>query len=275
MVWREVRHTLLSRLKYDPEAAGTDVIVNYKLATRLDWEDQERSLYVIKSPKLASWVTTKTSAPLIIQGNALTVARQSALSFVCARLVHALDETRQKSDGRGKVRTNAIALHFFCGEHARARDTRETLTGIVNSLLAQLLTHFKDVNLNTAIGCGAFDSSRLKPVLRRFKYVLAQLPRSTTVFCILDGLSFYVDTFITAHDAKRLVKELLRLVNSKSCDGPLFKVLFTAPNNMHASEVESLGNNEAIHVPSSLPHTGGFTGTKWDFTMRRHLHGRE
>ncbi|KAF9639965.1 hypothetical protein BFW01_g11771 [Lasiodiplodia theobromae] len=188
----ELRQKLLSRLKYDPQSPGADVAANYTLAARLRWDDQERSLYVIRSPKLASWATSTKSTALVVHGNSRTVKRQSPLSFVCARLVHSLDQIRQKSDD--PTTQKVVALHFFCGEHAGDDRKWDTPSGIVNSLLAQLLTQCKDVDLTKADSYGLFDCNKLKAVFKRFKCVLAQLPRTTTVFCVLDALSFYVTT---------------------------------------------------------------------------------
>jgi hypothetical protein len=265
------RRSLLSQLDYDPDVAGADVVTNYTLAARLSREDQERSLYVIKSAALASWVTAERSVALVIHGNARSVQRKSALSFVCARLVYALDQIRAPGGSSHADRPNVLPLHFFCGQHATSDHSWETPSGVLNSLLAQLLTQCKNVDLTKATSLGSFDSDDMKAVSKRFECVFAQLPPQTTIFCVIDALSFYVDNDETSRDAERLIKRLIKLARGKSQKRCVFKLLLTAPIRLHASEVESLSNDEVLSVPMSLPNTGGFTAMKWDLSVGRQL----
>jgi hypothetical protein len=258
-------------LDYDPSIAGADVVSNYVLGSDLSREDQERSLFVIKSQLLADWVEAEDSVALLINGNAKRADRKSALSFVCARLVYALDQIRAPSAGSAKVDTpGLVPIHFFCGRHDTGDESWESPSGIVNSLLAQLLTQCKDVSVTKAAKLGDFDSGDLKEVFARFKAVLNELPAGTTVFCVIDAISFYIDKNQTKGDAKWLVVKLSRLARKRSPMHAVFKLLLTAPTWLRMPDLD-LENGEILSVRTPLPNTGGFSAMKWDLGVGRRI----
>ncbi|KAF2454925.1 hypothetical protein BDY21DRAFT_373792 [Lineolata rhizophorae] len=268
---KQARRILLSRLDYDDEATRQDVVTNYALAATLCREDQERCLYAIKSAVLASWVQVPVPAVLLINGNSTKVQRRSALSFVCAKLVYSLDQLRSTSTSKESI----FALHFFCGENVD-RDGTNTPCGVVNSLLAQLLTACKRTDLSNVVKLGDFDSDDPGAVYERFECTLDELPETAVVFCIVDGLSFYVDDEKTSRDAERLFRWLVRLTRRrpkgrKGKKGCIFKLLITAPIRLHVWEVERLGGDEVLEVPRRLPNGGGFTEMKWELGIGRQL----
>lgn len=233
---------------------------------------------MIKSKPLADWVRVDQSDVLIINGHAKKVNRKSAMSFVCARLVYALNMIRYGGQNEERssvvVRPDVIPLHFFCGQHASMDKTWEQPSGILNSLLAQLLTHFKDVNLTKAAKLGRdFENSDVEVMLALFKLVLKGLPATVTVFCILDGISYYIDEEDTSPDAHYLVDGLTKLARRKSTPTrPVFKLLLTAPKRLHTPIVDSLSDGKnVINVPANLPNTGGFTAMKWSLGVGQQL----
>ncbi|KAL6415705.1 hypothetical protein AUP68_02272 [Ilyonectria robusta] len=264
---RQQRTKFLSRLDYDADAAGADLMANYTLGPNLSLDDQNRGIYVIKAKALAAWVNAERSAALVINGNAGSIKRRSAMSFVCARLVYALEQIRSPPGGSSRAGTpDVVVLYFFCGQHASGDYSWETPSGIVNSFLAQLLTQCKHLDLTKVTGRGSFDSGDMKAVLKRLYYVLGQLPAETTVFCVIDGLSYYVDNDKTSDDADKLIKKLLKLARGKSRNRYAFKLLLTVPNRLHGSAVESLGDDEVLDIPSNPPKAGGFTAMKWNLS---------
>ncbi|OAL21622.1 hypothetical protein AYO22_08018 [Fonsecaea multimorphosa] len=265
------RQKLLSRLDYDPDITGADVVSNYILGSDLSREDEERSLFVIKSQLLADWVEAEDSVALLVNGNAKRADRKSALSFVCARLVYALDQIRSPPAGSSKVDApGLVPIHFFCGRHDTGDESWESPAGIVNSLLAQLLTQCKDVSLARAAKLGDFDSGDIKEVFARFKAVLNELPAGTTVFCVIDAISFYIDKNKTEGDAKWLVVKLLRLARRSPPTNAVFKLLLTAPTWLRMPDLD-LEKGEILSVRTPLPNTGGFSAMKWDLGVGRRL----
>lgn len=233
---------------------------------------------MIKSERLADWVRADESNVLIINGYAKKVNRKSAMSFVCARLVYALNTIRYGGQDEGAsslvARPDVIPLHFFCGQHASMDKTWEQPSGILNSMLAQLLTHYKDVNLAQSAKLGRdFDNSDVEDMLALFKLVLKSLPATVTVFCVLDGISYYIDEEDTSEDAHYLVDGLIKLARKTTTSSrPVFKLLLTAPKRLHIPMVDSVSNRKNIvNVPAAPPNTGGFTAMKWSLGVGQQL----
>ncbi|OIW24490.1 hypothetical protein CONLIGDRAFT_648639 [Coniochaeta ligniaria NRRL 30616] len=263
------RRALLSRLDYDPDAVATDVETNYRLGSDLSIEDQERSLFVIQSTKLADWVWSRHSTSLVVNGGARRVTRKSALSFACARIVYVLDQI-QAPLVRDTGIPAIISLHFFCGQHVRREQSWESPAGVVSSLLAQLLTQCREADLSRATKMGDFDGREIEEVWARFEKVLGRLPAGATVFCVVDALSFYVDDDETAEDAEFLVRRLVELASEGSKKRPVFRLLLTAPARLRVGE-EVLRKSVVLSVPATLPKTGGFTAMKWKRGVGKHL----
>lgn len=268
---------LLSKLDYNPKTTGADIVTNYKIGLDLSKEDQERSLHVIRSKSLADWVRADRSTFLITNGYAKMVSRKSAMSFVCARLVYALNMIRcggQSEELSVHVaRPDVVPLYFFCGQHASMDKTWEQPSGILNSLVAQLVTHCKDVNLTRAAKLGRhFDNSDVEDMLALFKLVLKGLPATVTIFCVLDGISYYIDGEDTSEDANYLVDGLVELARKTTSSRPVFKLLLTAPKRLHIPLVDSLsGGKHIVNVPATLHNTGGFTAMKWSLGVGQKL----
>ena len=250
---------ILSRLDYDKYQAQIDVANNYRLAETFSLEDQERCIHVINSPQLAAWVKAPTSTALVVNGNSSKIQRRSPWSFIAAKLVFALDQMREKvTENKDRI----AAVHFFCGEHTDPDDKRNTPCSIINSLLGQLLSSFKHIDLTNVIELGDFKSTNMDAVCTRFECALRQLPAVSLVFCIIDGLPFYLTDRRTSKQAHRLIRWLIELTHRLRDSGECtFKLLLTAPLQFRASK---LNNDEMLNLPTKLPKTGGFTDVKWE-----------
>jgi hypothetical protein len=184
-------------------------------------------------------------------------------------MAHALDQLKTSGDA---THSRLVSLFFFCGEHATQDSSREMPSGVINSLLAQLLTQSKrGVDLTKADSLENIDSYSVNQVFKRFKTVLAELPSSKVVICVVDGLSFYLDSTNTRRDAELLIRRLLKLSHSQPSKMCKFKLLLTAPKRFHSAIVESLEPKQVLTVPPNLPNTGGFTAMKWDVTLDQQL----
>lgn len=96
------------------------------------------------------------------------------------------------------------------------------------------------------------------------------MPTDSTVFCVIDALSFYVDDDETEEDAEYLIRKLVELAGEKSKKRPVFKLLLTAPARLRVSN-KSLGESAFLSVPATLPKTGGFTAMKWKQGVGKHF----
>ncbi|OJJ76616.1 hypothetical protein ASPBRDRAFT_192736 [Aspergillus brasiliensis CBS 101740] len=263
---RDLRDIVRSRLIYEEHQARTDVVANHQLAGRLCLEDQDRCVYVIRSPELAAWIRTPTSTILVVNGNSPKIQFQSPWSFTAAKLVYALDMMRANSPAS---KDQIAAVHFFCGEHVDTSKDINSPTTIANEILSQLLSSFKHIDLIPLIKMGDFEGSDLEAVCQRIECVLDRLPVTTFVFCIIDGLSFYLADQKTSEQANKLLRWLIKLTRHqqrarKRLEVCTFKLFLTAPLRLQGSYVKKLRANEVMNVPVRPPRTGGFTEMKWE-----------
>lgn len=268
----------------------------YKMGPTMLRDDQERSVWATRSEQLAAWVSSPSSTALFVNGGSSAAMRCSAMSFVCARLSAALLHMRTLTPSETSA-TTVVPLYHFCGEHISGGQAagRDMVSGVANSLLAQLVTLCWDktvdvkmgkaeeadavVDVRPALALGRVKSGDVKSVLRRFVSVLQQLPATTTVYCILDGLSFYLDTRQTEPAAEKLLQGLLRLARATGKShrpkvACTFKLLLTAPYRFSPRVASGIADEEEVlNVPFRLPQTGGFTEMKWHLSMAQLLDG--
>ncbi|KAI1748297.1 hypothetical protein F4782DRAFT_534516 [Xylaria castorea] len=260
-----VREFLLSQLDYDANVAGADVVNNYTLGTSLFKDERERSMFVIESQLFDNWIQAEGSTALIVNGNSKRVTGKSGLSFICARLIHALDELRCP-DTSSVQRPEIITVHFFCARHGTKDESWESPKGIINSLLAQLLQQCQYLDIPKLANLGKVDNRSLKNIFSWFQAVFDQLPHNVTVFCVLDAISIYVDSF--GEDAKLLVANLLKLSRERNPKGASLKIFITARSRLLMSSLE-LGEVEILSLRKVLRDRGGFKTMKWNATVSK------
>ncbi|KAJ6141560.1 hypothetical protein N7470_009950 [Penicillium chermesinum] len=264
--WGDLRRIVLSRLVYNSKRMQADVQENYDHGATMPIAQQDRCVYVINSPQLASWTTSQDTKILVINGHQASRSLRSPLSFISARLVYTIDFQRTKAS-RGNHQFAAI--HFFCGEHSDRHDKLNSATAIINNLLAQLLSSFKDINYMNLIALGDFDSNDIKAVCQRFKAVLKLLPASAVVFCLVDNLPPYLINEKTSEGARNLLHWLIRWTHRRrnlqeAGQACTFKLLLTAEVQFMEPEIDALDEAEVMNVPVTVPPAGGFTDMKWD-----------
>ena len=141
---------------------------------------------------------------------------------------------------------------------------------MVNSLLAQLLTQCKNADVSRAARLGDLDCDDVEETMTRFEKVLGRLGGASVVFCVIDGISFYVDDDHTEQDATYVIERLVRLTVKASKGRPVFKLLLTAPVRLRVGE-EILGESTILSVPTTPPKTGGFTAERWEVGVGKYL----
>lgn len=256
--YQQRRKQLLSQLDYHPRVASRDVVNNYKHGGVLSGDDQARSLFVIRSQALANWVVAEESDALIINGKKSAPGRITPLSFVCARLVYAIDKVRLLG------RPDIITTHFFCGQHDTYEKSWECPSGVVNSLLAQLLTQCRNMNNIKIEPPQGLKSHKIKKVFGYFENIIRQLPKGVTIFCVIDAISVYANLEETEEDAEWLVLKLLRLATRKPPKNATFKLLLTAPNTLRLPGSDSeLADIETLNVIERPPKNGGVNDVRW------------
>lgn len=259
----------MSRLSYEKDVPRADTRSNLRHAMSLSREDQDRAVYMMQSELLQSWLRTTRSSALLVNGRAYNSgSRRSPLSFVCAKLSNALRQARRS--GSTQWEASIIDLHFFCGEHEDWRDNPDNgPAGVLNSLLAQLLTHYKQYDLTLIKHLSTLDPFDVKALGRVFGQLLSQLPSTMMVFCIIDGLSLYDDEE-RKEDAEKMLSKLISL--TRRTGGCIFKLLLTAATELRLPTVEKLDEEEEVlRIPEVLEKGDGFTDMKWDMGAGRDI----
>ncbi|KAL1878293.1 hypothetical protein Daus18300_002211 [Diaporthe australafricana] len=277
----QARKKLLLQLDYDREIVGQDVVSNYQLGLALTRDEQERCLHVIKSPALARWVRSERSSALVINGHSSgVIKRKSGLSFLCARLIYGLDKIRfgDEPGSSTVVRREIVPIHFFCGQHLHNdhSESWESPSGVINSLLVQLISQCPDIDPSRSATSRISDieNSDVCDVFEFFRLSIRQLPSNFIVYCIVDAMSFYTNNDQVSKPAWRLLKGLLKLTRTsknESKSRAVFKLLLTAPSRLRTEELDALDDEQVLNVPKTLPNTGGFTAMKWDTSMGQQL----
>ena len=237
---------------------------NLQLALSLSLEDQDQAVYMMQSQHLQNWLRTPKSSILLVDGGARGSGSQlSPLGFVCAKLANALRQARGSFTSSSE--TKIINLYFFCGEHRDWRDNPDNgPAGVMNSLLAQLLTQYKHFDLSLIKHLSTLDSGDTKALANIFGKLLTQLPSKMIVFCIIDGVSFYDDEE-RSEVCQILLKKLVSFSRRRERKGAgVFKLLLTAPLGLRVAVVDELDEEEILRIPEGLGKGGGFTDMNWD-----------
>ncbi|KAK4465050.1 hypothetical protein QBC42DRAFT_262380 [Cladorrhinum samala] len=272
-----LRKSLLSLLSYSPTAPLSDLTSLLSLGPLLPKPDQDRSLHLINSLAVSAWASSAKNSSLVINGNAPYISRtRSSVSFVTARLAFALEQMREID-----TREDVIPLYFWAGLHYGGEEEWESPAGLVNSMLAQLLTKCNGLDLRNVSGIEQqLDCEDVEEVMAMFESVLKEVLRdgSKTIFVIIDGLSFWLDSDQEdlRRDAEGVITRFIEMGSRKrKKNRGAVKVLLTAPGRFHVDWLEDkLGENVSVlNIPVKLPPTGGYTAMKWEVGVERCLDG--
>ncbi|KAL9083866.1 MAG: hypothetical protein Q9165_008336 [Trypethelium subeluteriae] len=216
---------MLEELRNNSSDTGSEYQKIFRTLTWLASKDQIRVSILMANPKIHEWLAANESKPMLVNA-CISNQYRSPASLVCASLIHSLNDSARSSVN------NIITLSFFCGEHLdQERDSKASPAGIILELLGQLLATYT-----------GFDLSEIRQLWRRvqrkklkdvellcsiFEALLLQLPESTILFCIVDGISYYEDSTRREQlaEAAKFLIEMTRSVELRAT----IKVLFTSP----------------------------------------------
>ena len=135
--------------------------------------------------------------------------------------------------GMVKVHPDEVVAHFFCNLHTATSDPWHGPNGLVRSLIVQLLMkleRLKILNLdfiNDRRYLRELEQRNLASLCDILWSLLYQFPADTTVYCIIDSISYF-DKTLTLKDLEIVLDWLQRIVNDSSLV-PIFKVMMTNP----------------------------------------------
>ena len=208
---------------------------------------------LIQDSEFQSWVKAGRSQTLVINGmesNGMD-STLSPLTFLCTLLSKVLSKMRI-----------AEPLIFFCGQHATPGDQFEGAGGVMRSLCSQILiTHGKylDLAFLDFIALQAISNHDIVALCRLFNALLERVGQ-TTVFCMIDGISWY-ETEARSRDMHTAMSFLQSLIEAvgRSSSGLVFKLLVTSPILSQFAHVW-FPNGPRILMQSEAEGDGEFMG---------------
>ena len=225
----------------------------------------------MQSPNLHVWIKNCGSNILFINGNFNPSAHRSPLSFVCAKLIDSIHPSPSSQESEGPP-LGIIAQAFFCGQHLTSKDPDAGVAGLMRSLISQVLAkpncNFTVSIIDRLSHISLLNVTELSAI---YQALVMQLPAQTTVFCIIDALTFHEDNKIRCRDALTVVQTLADLTDR--CDGEshcVFKALLTCPGNSRALYKE-LSKEDVVWMPKKVSAQGGFTSMKWTASAGKDL----
>lgn len=239
--------TILGMLRSERELCEEDLAHCLRGVSTMSRPEQDRAVWVMKSEKLRSWMLETSSSTLLLNGNSPTTTARSPMSFVCARLISTLKESKP-----------FIVLHFFCGQHiAYETDENASPLGMMNSLLAQLLMQHSNFEISSQ-DLASISKNTIDDVLALFAKLVQQLPATSMVFCIVDGISLYQNGE-RLEDTKVVMDKLCEMIEGEK--GAIFKALFASATRTRYLP-ESLGTEDTLTVPRNVASQTQFVSTK-------------
>lgn len=212
-------------LNTSPSTADQDMEEVLREAQRFPVFLQTQANQFMTSQKLQDWLLSPYSRALLAQASEGD-EKVSALSFVASLLVQSF-----------RTSEDAIPLYFYCGLHTDPyNDSLAGATGGLRSIIAQLLRTERldfDLGFIDHKHIQALEYGDLEALCDLFEGLTQQLPRSTVLLLVVDGISFY-ETRDRLGDTCCAMNRMLELVDKASF---VFKLLITSPGqSAHVSK---------------------------------------
>ncbi|KAK2054093.1 hypothetical protein LY76DRAFT_597262 [Colletotrichum caudatum] len=183
--------------------------------------DGGRAQHILRESPFRKWMSSSSSARLLVHGDFPPPFDISPLSVVCTLLTH----TFRNLGG------NFVSLVFFCGRH-QIWDAHRGGSAMIRSLIDQLLRQcvLGPVRRDPNMFLEDLDRDDIRALCEVFVLLFRQLPSHMQVFCLIDGICLYeTDQYLDGMDI--VIMSLIGLVESGG-NGlwPAFKLLITSPS---------------------------------------------
>ncbi|KAI0186603.1 hypothetical protein EV127DRAFT_500486 [Xylaria flabelliformis] len=185
---------------------------------------------LLEHEKFRDWLSRSHQSLILVDANIRESAleRLSAISVLSSTLVTSLMEACPDT---------AVVVHFFCGLHASPHDPWYGPTGLVRSLILQLLMKLdaRDPEMRTW-SLDFIDDRRflqnleqhsLADLCSALHWLLYEFMPDTYIYCIIDSISCF-DTSRLLRDLSTVIEGLRNIVNDTKLM-PVVKVLLTNP----------------------------------------------
>lgn len=225
MAPRIAKSDLLDALRFEPEDITRGLRLVLQQAFRMDHTSQARAAWLLETPTFRNWISTAHSSLLLVDGMSSGVEKISPMSVLVASVAARLFEN-----------SLAVPTYFFCGinlesdfELGRPQGPRLMLRSlIVQLLLSESMSEPKWNMTKSDRLLSAVSECDLDALWEVFWVLSRQFAQEFTVFCLLDGISWYErDQWI--EDLRWLVSKFQSVVH-QGVEGPAIKILMTSPN---------------------------------------------
>ncbi|KAK3315947.1 hypothetical protein B0H66DRAFT_604253 [Apodospora peruviana] len=202
-----------------------DLELAVKWRTRLDLNAQGQAQTIFQHDRFLDWIKRRHPDILLVDGNISSGLRDkvSAMSLFCANFILST----------AKLEPDDVITHFFCGMHTGFRDPWRGATGLIRSLIIQLLAALDDQDLLTLEFLSRrsqlreLEAHSLDGLCDLLHELVRQFPAGRTVYCIIDGIS-YLEANSPPAELSRAIEALDGIVTDDELK-PQFKVLMTVP----------------------------------------------
>lgn len=232
--------SLVSVLGLSSDVPKQDLKRCLSMGTSLSLTDQDRVEWMMRSPKLREWLNFPKSQTLLLNGDGDANEMFSPTTFLSAKLLESLGHIEP-----------IISQYFFCSLHTTSRkDTMANATGLIKSFVCQLLQRDISWNLSflSTTDLGKVQQNDLETICALFRRLTQQLPDTTFLFWMIDGINYY-ERSERRRDFLKVIHELLAVI--KVCNGVVIKLLLTCPGRSLYVK-DALGKEDILTVPSTV-----------------------
>lgn len=251
---------VLAALYNDQEAAAHGQDLYTTLRKHHDFSDKAlaQPAYLARTERFREWLTDLHSDILLVDAHvgSETSGRTSSMSVFCATLAQSLIEYSKSSTRPGCAN---FVLYHFCGLHHNKSGNLEGPSGVIRSLLGQLLQawprdqppgiQFEKSLRDLQSGDTEAD---VRGACQMFQRLISVLPPSTTVHCIIDGISEFDTDLWQRSRYLKMVLNCLRasVMSSGTSDGDEahLKVLMTCTHSSSKAMREILTGEHQISL---------------------------
>ncbi|KAF7502156.1 hypothetical protein GJ744_006881 [Endocarpon pusillum] len=223
----------------------------------------DRARWLMVTPQFKDWFGSAPSSLLLVDGYSKDQGRgkTSPVSILCTSFATMLVETRA-----------GIVLQFYCG-HSNLPDHLAGPKALLRSITSQLVLFPKGFDLAfDSLHPGAIKNMQnndINSLCYCFEHLLRQIPLSTSVYVIIDGVSSFESSPLDFDDDLDFVfykfRQLVDTTGFNGNSGPRLKVLMTSAHRSvrlamrqdvdRSREYVSLNSGNAVvrPLPSSRP----------------------
>jgi hypothetical protein len=224
----------------------------------LNLKEQDRIIYAIENRGFKNWLASPRSSALVVQGNATNLDGPiTAMSFLAAHIINSVNTV---------ANSQMICLHWFTSEHVSVRDIDGNAPSIMRSLIGQLVSLYKGFDLyfikrSTAKAIREFND--LEVLCNVFDELIAQIPKKSTVFCVIDSLARL--EYGHKEQVAFLAKRLHQTARWAGEGGSRFKLLLTHPGGAFGAASKFSTDTEMVTLPEDISGDRmGFNRLIWE-----------